>query len=271
VTGWADWLIEHGQADAEMVAQAERVLEAAALRPGDTVLDVGAGLGLLTLAAHERVGDGWVIAVDPSADALEELQRVAEAAGANGIQLLVGSAEVLPLPDASVDAAVLRSVLVHVGDLGAAARELARVLRPGGRLSLREPLNRDGTYVATAVDWSPLGELGTRVGTLWAEAAAADPLLGLDADELAAELAAAGFTAIDAAVEDPGEEWLVTPDSADARLDATGGPSSPSLRARWQAAFAPEEVDALVAHLHGLAGTTIRFRRPQLYLSALRA
>jgi arsenite methyltransferase len=271
VTGWADWLIAHGQADEETVAQAERVLEAAALQPGDTVLDVGAGLGLLALAAHERVGDGWVIAVDPSSAALEELQRIAQAAGVNGIQLLVGSAEVIPLPDASVDAAVLRSVLVHVGDVGVAVHELARVLRPGGRLSLREPLNRDGTYIATAVDWSPLGDLGARVGTLWAEAAAADPLLRLDEDELAAKLAAAGFTAVDAAVEDPGEEWLVTPASADARLDATGGPGHPSLRARWQAAFTPDEVDALVAHLHGLAGTTIRFRRPQLYLSARRA
>ena len=54
MSSWADWLIEHGQADEEMVAQAERVLEAAALRPGDTVLDVGAGLGLMTLAAHSE-------------------------------------------------------------------------------------------------------------------------------------------------------------------------------------------------------------------------
>src|SRR5205807_6904152 len=46
-----------------MSAWAERVLEAAALRAGDTVLDVGAGSGALTLAAHERIGAGWVIAV----------------------------------------------------------------------------------------------------------------------------------------------------------------------------------------------------------------
>jgi ubiquinone/menaquinone biosynthesis C-methylase UbiE len=111
---------------------AERVLEAAALQPGDTVLDLGGELGLLTFGAHERIGDGWVIAVDPSPAMLEELLTLAHQAGASGIMYLVGDAEVLPLPDASVDVAVAASLRVD----GTIARELARVLRPGGRLSL---------------------------------------------------------------------------------------------------------------------------------------
>jgi len=267
---WAEWLIANGQADEAVVAEVERVLEAAALRPGDTVLDVGSGLGLLTLAAHDRIGDGWVIAVDPSVGALEELLRLAHEANANGIMYLVGDAHVLPLPDASIDAAVLRSVLVHVPDAGLVVRELGRVLRPGGRLSLREPLNRAGTYISNAVDWSPLGDLGARVVASWDEVAAADPLQRLDADALAASFAAAGFVDIDAAVEDPGESWLVTEESVDARLDARGGPAQPSLRERWQGAFTAAEVDALVGHLKRLAGTTISFRRPQLFLSARR-
>ena len=123
-----------------MVAQAERVLEAAALRSGDTVLDVGAGLGLLTLAAHDRIGDGWVIAIDPSVDALEELLALAHEAEMSGVMYLVGDADVLPLPDASVDAAVLRSALGRVPSLDTAIAELARVLRPDGRLSLLEPV-----------------------------------------------------------------------------------------------------------------------------------
>ena len=270
MTDWADWLVTHGQADAQMVAEAERVLEAAALQPGDTVLDVGAGLGLLTLAAHERIGDGWVIAVDPSVGALEELLRLAHDVGSNGIMYLVGDAEVLPLPDASVDAAILRSVLVHVGDLGVAVEELARVLRPGGRLSLREPLNRDGTYLATAVDWSPLGDLGDRIRAEWETFAAGDPLQRLDHYDLLTLLADAGFGEIEVSLEDPGEEWAVTEASVDARLEARGSPTASSARERWRAAFGDDGVGAIEAHLKGLAGTKVTFRRPQLFLSAVR-
>ena len=270
MSGWAEWLVAQGRADESTVAQAERVLEAAALRPGDTVLDLGAGLGLLALAAHERIGDGWVIAVDSSPAVLEELLRLAHEASANGIMYLVGDAEVLPLPDASVDVAVERSVLVHVDDTAVAARELARVLRPEGRLSLREPLDRDGAHLSTAVDFSPLGALGARAVELWSEAAAGDPVMRLDAEALAAELADAGFGEISSSVEDPGEEWLVTSESVDSRLDATEAPGLPSLRERWQAGLSQDEVEALVAHLKSLAGSTVAFRRPQLFLSARR-
>ena len=191
MSGWAEWLAAHGEADPATVADVERVLEAAALRTGDTVLDVGAGLGLLTLAAHERIGEGWVIAVDPSVGALEELLALAHTANASGIMYLVGDAEVLPLPDASVDVAVLGSALLLVADRTAAVRELARVVRPGGRLSLREPVRGDGGDPATAVDWSPLGALGVRAGALAAELASADPPL-LDAGWLEQELDASG-------------------------------------------------------------------------------
>jgi ubiquinone/menaquinone biosynthesis C-methylase UbiE len=113
--------------DHELLA---RVLDGAELSPGDTVADVGARLAL---GAAERVApDGDVIALDLSVDALEELR--ARSAAAN-VSYLVGQADVLPLPDASVDAVVTCSALI---DADEAAREFARVLRNGGRVSLCE-------------------------------------------------------------------------------------------------------------------------------------
>jgi arsenite methyltransferase len=118
--------------------QAERVVAAAELRPGDTVLDLGAGLALLSFRAHEQIGEGWVIAVDPSVSALDELLQQAHELGASGISYLVGDATVLPLPDGSVDAVLIRSALGRADDVAAVVAELARVLRPGGRVSLCE-------------------------------------------------------------------------------------------------------------------------------------
>ncbi len=92
--GWADWLVhtrfaglseeEREEALRTLAETRDRVLDAAELRPGDDVLDLGAGTGLLTFGAHERIGDGWVYAVDPSVDALEELLRDAHEIGRVG-------------------------------------------------------------------------------------------------------------------------------------------------------------------------------------------
>ncbi|MGO4385791.1 class I SAM-dependent methyltransferase [Specibacter sp. RAF43] len=92
------------------------------------VLDVGAGTGKYT---QLLVGRGWnVTAVDPSRDMLAQLER-----SLPQVRAVVGSAERLGLPDASVDAAVVAQAW-HWCDPAAASTELARVLRPGGTLGL---------------------------------------------------------------------------------------------------------------------------------------
>jgi arsenite methyltransferase len=242
------------------------VLDGAAIVSGDAVLDVGAGTGLLALGAVARVGeDGDVLALDSSVDALEELRRVADAPQ---LWYLIGDAEVLPLPDASVDVAVTRSVLIHVADVERAVCELRRVLRPGGRVSIFEPLNRHATYMHDAIDWSPLGELGERVVRDDRAFIERDPISRLDADELVAALKRARFTAVRADTEDVDDPWAVTEQSVDARLDAIGAPGHPSRRERWQGRYAPEEVDALVAHVKSYVGTTLPLRWVHLWLTA---
>jgi ubiquinone/menaquinone biosynthesis C-methylase UbiE len=112
------------------------MLDAARLAPDQDVLVLGGGS--LALQAHERIGDGWVYVVRSQVDELEELLGEAHAVGASGVAYLMGEAPVLPLPDASV-AAALGRIATEDGALVAAAEELARVLEPGGRISFAEP------------------------------------------------------------------------------------------------------------------------------------
>jgi len=112
------------------------LLDAARLEPEEDVLVLGSGA--LALEAHERVGDGWVYVVRAQVDELEELLGEAHAVGASGVAYLVGSAPVLPLPDAAV-AVVIGRIATEDGALSAAAEELARVLTADGRISVAEP------------------------------------------------------------------------------------------------------------------------------------
>ncbi len=108
----------------------EAVAAQVALGPGMTVLDVGAGTGTFAAAFAEWFGVR-VIAVEPSA-----AMRAAIVPGP-GIEVLDGHGAALPVPDASADAAWLGSVLHYLPDLGAAARELRRALKPGAPVLIR--------------------------------------------------------------------------------------------------------------------------------------
>jgi len=95
--------------------------------PGLRVLDLGAGTGKLTAALVALGAD--VVAVEPDPEMLAELRRAVP-----GVRALPGSAEAIPLPDASVDA-VLAGNAMHWFDMAVAGPEIARVLTPGGILA----------------------------------------------------------------------------------------------------------------------------------------
>jgi ubiquinone/menaquinone biosynthesis C-methylase UbiE len=126
----------------------QALLDAARLEPEQDVLVLGGGS--LALGAHERVGDGWIYVVRSQVDELEELLGEAHAAGASGVAYLVGSAPVLPLPDAAV-AAALGRIATDDGALEAVAEEVARVLATGGRASFAEPDSAAGKELARSL------------------------------------------------------------------------------------------------------------------------
>jgi SAM-dependent methyltransferase len=103
--------------------------------PGETVLDLGSGPGLDALLAARRVGPGGrVIGVDMTPAMLERARANAVAAGLEWVEFREGRLEALPVADASVDAVTSNCVINLVPDKEAVFREIARVLRPGGRL-----------------------------------------------------------------------------------------------------------------------------------------
>ena len=236
----------------------DTVLDNARVEPGDNVLDVGAGTGLLALAAAERVGpEGDVVAVDVSADALEELRRVATSPN---ISYFIGNAEVLPVPDGSVDVVLTRSVLIYVDEKAEAVREFFRVLRAGGRVSIFEPINSRNTRLSEAIDFGALADQMRK----WEDARygrADDPMLNFDERDLGRFFVEAGFAEVNVDFRSWEQEI-----AAERLLTGIGAPGRSSLRADWGCEFGAEDVKQLVAAVH--AQSPVRLNWPQVYLTA---
>ena len=116
-----------------------RLRDALEPRPGERVLEVGPGTGYYSLDVAEWVGPGGRLDIfDLQQEMLDHTMRRAGQRGIANITPTRGDARSLPYADATFDAAYLVAVLGEVPDQGAALRELARVLRPGGRLVVGE-------------------------------------------------------------------------------------------------------------------------------------
>jgi len=105
------------------------------LAPGETVLDLGSGAGIDALISARSVGpSGRVIGVDMTSEMVTRANANASAAGVDHVEFREGRLESLPVADATVDAVTSNCVINLVPDKAAVFGEIARVLRPGGRL-----------------------------------------------------------------------------------------------------------------------------------------
>jgi arsenite methyltransferase len=114
------------------------------IRPGDVVLDIGSGSGTdLIVAALLADKQGRAIGLDMTDAMRRKAAANARAAGLDHVELIDGNAESIPLPDRSVDVVTSNGVINLVPDKAAAAREIARVLKPGGRVQIADIVVRD--------------------------------------------------------------------------------------------------------------------------------
>jgi ubiquinone/menaquinone biosynthesis C-methylase UbiE len=246
---WSRWLLERRDGGNEQQRAKsldhlseirDRVLDAAEPLKGATLLDVGAGDGLIGLAALDRVGpDGEVIFADVSEPLLERCRElVADQDDLGRARFVLTAAEDLAaIPDASVDVLTTRSVLIYVVDKAKAFQTFARVLRPGGRISLFEPINRLMYPEAGDRFWSyrvpAVSDLVAKVSTRFAgdDPAYREAMMGFDDRDLARLAEAAGFETVHVECHldiSPGS-WA-DPVDLEALLDTAPNPNAPTVR-----------------------------------------
>lgn len=275
---WASWLLyqrfagcspeERQRAALLLEGIRNRVVERARLKPGDLVLDIGAGTGLVASKAVAEVGEeGLVLAADLSLDALKQYPRSVRLDRGPRVLPLACDGAFLPLRSQAIDAVVMRSVLIYVVDKAMVLAEASRVLRPGGRLSFFEPINRDRVH---NVD---LSQLPTQI---WAKLAemetmrrdSHDPMLNFDAADLVRMVHAAGLTDVQTETQEVVEEY-VDQQSVRGFFNRMTAPGEPTMAEALTRHVGPAGMSLVLdAWIATLGRGPVRFSTPALYVAA---
>jgi ubiquinone/menaquinone biosynthesis C-methylase UbiE len=267
---WAHWLAHdrHGgdpaalkRTLAHLAPIRDRVIAGAELSGSETLLDLGCGEGLIGFAALQSLPEGRVIFSDVSSQLVERCRRHAAELGVEDrCDFLVASADDLrALVEGSVDVVMARSVLIYLDRDGKrrALAEARRVLRPGGRLSVFEPINRfsfpEPPGRLFGFDVTAIGEIANKVKAELEAPGEDSTLLDFDERDLFQWAEVAGFATVKLTLEaERTAEVHAITDDWDTLLKTSGNPLSPTLGETVHAALDREEAAALERHLRPL-------------------
>ena len=234
----------------------DRVLEGSRLAEGETLLDVGCGEGLIGFGAIER-GAAHVVFSDISDDLLAFCRETAEAMGVSDrcSFVQVGAEGLDGVADGSVDVVTTRSVLIYVKDKRRAFEEFLRVLRPGGRISVWEPINRFGMEQRSAGFWGypadGLSDLARRVERVFDEIQPPDdPMIDFDERDLIRLAEEAGFFPVE--LELQAEIRSMEPRRWEVFSNTSGNPRIPTFAEAMEQALSADERERVTEHLRPL-------------------
>ncbi len=283
---WAQWLLQRRHGGDPQVLEAmlstlsqirNTLLQNARIRPGNTLLDVGCGDGLIAFGAIPLVGErGKVIFCDISQNLLDHCHTLAQQMGIlDRCQFLQASADNLHMIESnSIDVVTARSVLVYVKDKKKALQEFYRVLKPRGRLSIFEPIPSfmypEPPNLLSGYDVTPIMPLAKKLRAVYErfQSAQTGSMSDFTERDLLKFLEGVGFPEIYLALQIgivPGTSENIPPaaqkPSWEAFLKSSLNPLTPTLEEVIHQALTADEADQFIKYLRPLVETRQRVDR----------